>query len=155
VIKLHVNGHEVSGVSKCNPRKGYLALESEGSECHFKNLKIKELPSTNPTAEEVAKVADGNVSIFNGLDLTGWKTEKDEWKASDGHLRAAGKADLATEKKYGPIELIFDWRLPAKSTGGASMEAGGMTHAFTVKPGAWQRQTLKLETVRDPAPIVM
>ena len=30
VIKLEVNGKEVSGVSKCNPRKGYLALESEG-----------------------------------------------------------------------------------------------------------------------------
>src|SRR5262249_32386577 len=41
-LTLAVNGHVVSGVSKCNPRKGYLALESEGAECHFKNLKIKE-----------------------------------------------------------------------------------------------------------------
>src|SRR5438270_2527844 len=32
VIKLSVNGKEVSGVSKRNPRKGYLALEAEGSE---------------------------------------------------------------------------------------------------------------------------
>src|SRR5436309_1241174 len=48
VLKLAVNGKVVSGVSECNPRKGYLALESEGSECRFKNLKIKELPSTNP-----------------------------------------------------------------------------------------------------------
>ena len=47
-ITLAVNGHAVSGLSKCKPRKGYLALESEGSECHFRNLKIKELPSTNP-----------------------------------------------------------------------------------------------------------
>ena len=55
VIKLHVNGKEVSGVSECKPRKGYLALEAEGAECHFRNLKIKELPSTNPKEEEVAK----------------------------------------------------------------------------------------------------
>src|SRR5262249_47900576 len=41
-IKLAVNGKVVSGVSGCNPRKGYLALESEGSECHFRNLRIKE-----------------------------------------------------------------------------------------------------------------
>src|SRR5207244_13075672 len=66
VIKLHVNGKEVSGVSKCNPRKGYLALESEGAECHFKNLKIKELPSTNPKPEEVPKVAEAHASLFNG-----------------------------------------------------------------------------------------
>src|SRR6476659_4041919 len=79
-IKLHVNGKEVSGVSKCTPRKGYLALESEGAECRFRNLKIKELPSTNPKPEEVAKVAEGHVSLFNGTDLTGWKTEKDSWK---------------------------------------------------------------------------
>src|SRR5437763_11400956 len=46
-IKLHVNGKEVSGIRKCRPRKGYLALESEGAECHFRNLKIKELPSTH------------------------------------------------------------------------------------------------------------
>src|SRR5262245_62038722 len=54
-IKLHVNGKEVSGVSECKPRKGYLALESEGAECHFRNLKIKELPSTNPKEDEIAK----------------------------------------------------------------------------------------------------
>jgi hypothetical protein len=30
-IKLHVNGKEVSGVSKVTPRKGYLALDSEGA----------------------------------------------------------------------------------------------------------------------------
>src|SRR5438874_4313736 len=60
VLKLAVNGHAVSGVSKCSPRKGYLALESEGSECRFKNLKIKELPSTNPKEEEIADEAQGH-----------------------------------------------------------------------------------------------
>lgn len=50
-IKLAVNGKEVSGVSECKPRKGYLALEAEGAECHFKNLKIKELPSSATPAQ--------------------------------------------------------------------------------------------------------
>jgi hypothetical protein len=55
VLKLHVNGKEVSGISEVKPRKGYLALEAEGAECHFRNLKIKELPSTNPKDDEIAK----------------------------------------------------------------------------------------------------
>jgi hypothetical protein len=55
VLKLHVNGKEVSGISEVKPRKGYLALEAEGAECHFRNLKIKELPSTNPKEDEIAK----------------------------------------------------------------------------------------------------
>ena len=76
VLKLHVNGKEVSGVYECNPRKGYLALESEGSECRFKNLKIKELPSTNPKPSEICDVDKGWKCLFTGLDLSGWKAER-------------------------------------------------------------------------------
>jgi hypothetical protein len=125
-IKLHVNGKEVSGVSQCNPRKGYLALESEGAECHFKNITIKELPSTNPKPEECAKVAEGHVSLFDGLDLQGWKTEKDAWKVSGGRLVALGKEKLRTEEKFGPCELIFDWKLPAKSDGTCTVNVAGV-----------------------------
>src|SRR5262245_482178 len=111
VIKLEVNGKEVSGVSKCVPRKGYLALESEGAECHFKNLKIKELPSTNPKPEECAKVWEGHVSLFNGTDLKGWRTDLGQWTASGEALVPWEKAtaSLDTEKAFGPCELIFDW----------------------------------------------
>jgi hypothetical protein len=134
VIKLEVNGKEVSGVSKCNPRKGYLALESEGAECHFKNIKIKELPSTNPKPEEIAKVAEGHVSIFNGIDLTGWKTEKDAWEAAGGVLKTAGKENLVSEKKYGPCELIFDWKVPTNSKGTCTANVAGAD--CSVFPGA-------------------
>jgi len=44
VIKLSVNGKFVNGISKSTIRKGYLCLESEGAEIHFRNLKIIELP---------------------------------------------------------------------------------------------------------------
>ena len=69
VIKLAVNGKVVSGVSKCSPRKGYLALESEGSECRFRNLKIKELPSTNPKPEAIADVDQGFKRRLHGPRL--------------------------------------------------------------------------------------
>jgi hypothetical protein len=57
VIQLAVNGKVVSGGSECKPRKGYICLEAEGSEIHFRNLRIKELPSTNPQPDEIAKPA--------------------------------------------------------------------------------------------------
>lgn len=44
VIKLSVNGKFVNGISKSTAKKGYLCLESEGAEIHFRNLKITELP---------------------------------------------------------------------------------------------------------------
>jgi hypothetical protein len=124
-ITLAVNGHEVSGISKCNPRKGYLALESEGSECHFKNLKIKELPSTNPKPSETAKVAEGHRAMLNGLDLTGWKADEGAWKVNDGVVSSTGSSPLVSEAdKFSQCELIFDWKLPAKATTGWRVEVG-------------------------------
>jgi hypothetical protein len=122
-ITLAVNGHEVSGVSKCNPRKGYLALESEGSECHFKNLKIKELPSTNPKPEEVADEDKGFKSLYTGLDLSGWKVDdgaKKHWQPRDTVLHYDGKGEakdnaVRTEKEYeGGYEFLVDFKFPAK-----------------------------------------
>ncbi len=43
-VRLWVNGEEVSGGKDCNPSKGYLCLESEGSPVEFQGLKIRELP---------------------------------------------------------------------------------------------------------------
>jgi hypothetical protein len=43
-VRLWVNGEEVSGGSDCNPRTGYLCLESEGSPIEFRNIRIRELP---------------------------------------------------------------------------------------------------------------
>ena len=118
VITLAVNGYEVSGVSKCNPRKGYLALESEGSECHFKNLKIKELPSSNPKPDEVADVAQGHKQLYTGLDLSGWKVDdeaKKHWQPRDTVLHYDGKGqELRTEKEYGGAEVVVDFRFPNK-----------------------------------------
>lgn len=157
VIKLAVNGKEVSGVSKCSPRKGYLALESEGAECHFKNLKIKELPSTNPKPEDVAKAWEGHKSLFTGLDLSGWKSEGDSWKAAGGHLRCAGTAAITSEKAFGPGELIFDWKVPAKAEQKVTAEVGGRVLVFAqrpgAKPGTWQRETVATGAGTAPAPI--
>lgn len=122
VIKLSVNGKEVSGGSECSPRKGYICLESEGSECHFRNLRIRELPSTNPTPEETALEAQGFVPLYTGVDLSGWRKElghHGHWQPKDWILDYDGKStapdkSLWTEKEYGDFELICDWRLTGK-----------------------------------------
>lgn len=43
-IRLWVNGEEVSGGTDCEPRTGYLCLESEGAPVEFRNIRIRELP---------------------------------------------------------------------------------------------------------------
>lgn len=121
-LKLAVNGKVVSGGSQCSPRKGYLCLESEGSECHFRNIRIQELPSTNPKPEEIADIDEGFVSLYNGIDLAGWRVERGHeghWKPENWILSYDGKSEaedknLWSAKEYGDFELICDWRLNAK-----------------------------------------
>jgi hypothetical protein len=43
-VRLWVNGEEVSGGNDCEPRSGYLCLESEGAPVEFKELRIRKLP---------------------------------------------------------------------------------------------------------------
>lgn len=165
VIKLSVNGHLVSSVSQCSPRKGYLALESEGSECRFRNLKIKELPSTNPKPAEVANLDAGHKALFNGVSLEEWqqwqppgKSERNAWRVVDGKLVAGGRGYLATQKDFGPGELVFDWKVPARSiVTECSVCIGAQMRTVTLPKGhpagSWHRQTIKFERVAGPAPI--
>ncbi len=56
VVKLSVNGKFVNGLAKASQKKGYLCLESEGAEIHFRNLTIIELPDGVTSAEQTAPV---------------------------------------------------------------------------------------------------
>ena len=59
VVKLSVNGKFVNGISKASVKKGYICLESEGAEIHFRNIKIMELPPGITNAENTAPVVAG------------------------------------------------------------------------------------------------
>lgn len=54
-IKLAVNGKFVNGISKSTIKKGYLCLESEGAEIHFRNFKLTELPPGITSPNQIAK----------------------------------------------------------------------------------------------------
>ncbi len=120
---LAVNGKIVTRGYHLNPRKGYICLESEGSEVHFRNIRIRELPSSNPPTDVVAKKDEGFRSLYNGLDLRGWKQasgHENHWRAKDWILDYDGKSEakdknLWTQEAFGNFTLIVDWRLPAES----------------------------------------
>jgi len=60
VVKLSVNGKFVNGISKASVKKGYICLESEGAEIHFRNIKIMELPPGITNAENTAPEVPNN-----------------------------------------------------------------------------------------------
>lgn len=119
-LRLEVNGKEVTVAKDCVPRKGFLALESEGSECHFRNVVLKELPPTGASAEHTANSYEGFASLFNGVRFDGWlvpEGDNGHWKAKDGVIdydaqsEALGQKHLWTEKEYSDYTLIVDWRI--------------------------------------------
>ena len=58
VVKLSVNGKFVNGLSQASVKKGYLCLESEGAEIHFRNIQIMELPPGVTSEEQTAPVVE-------------------------------------------------------------------------------------------------
>ena len=58
-IKLAINGKFVNGISKATVKKGYICLESEGAEIHFRNIRIMELPPGVTSPEQTAPVVEG------------------------------------------------------------------------------------------------
>jgi hypothetical protein len=54
VAKLAVNGKVVNGISRSSQKKGYLCLESEGAEIHFRNIRIMELPPGVTSPDQAA-----------------------------------------------------------------------------------------------------
>ena len=149
VIKLAVNGKVVSGASLCQPRKGYICLESEGSEVHFRNIKIQTLPSSNPKGKDVARKATGYVSLYNGVSFSGWKHSSGHvahWKSEDWRLVCDGKGqgktkDLSSKKSLKNFHLIVDCRFAnsGKVQVPVKLRGGLLKTQVTVRKGAWNR----------------
>jgi hypothetical protein len=130
-VTLAVNGHEVTKGDHAAPCDGYLCLESEGSEIHFRNIRIKELPPSetggkgidanpnNPVnGPSAVGQGEGFVPLYNGLNFDGWKFGKEQ----EGHFKAdnwkitydGGGEDLWSQKSYKDFVLICDWRWTSK-----------------------------------------
>ena len=54
MVKLSVNGKFVNGIRDASYKKGYICLESEGKEIHFRKIRIMELPKGLADASNTA-----------------------------------------------------------------------------------------------------
>ncbi len=117
-ISLAVNGTLVTRGVDCSPSKGYICLESEGGIVDYRNMRIRELPDTEVDPEDVATVDRGYECLYTGVDLSGWSVAPgalEHWKSRDWILHYDGQASsgdtaLRTEREYGNIGFLFDFR---------------------------------------------
>lgn len=57
-VKLSINGKFVNSIREASMRKGYICLESEGAEIHFRKVRIMELPPGLANAENTVESLD-------------------------------------------------------------------------------------------------
>lgn len=120
-ISLAVNGKVVTRGKDCVPRKGYICLESEGGIVHYRNVRITELPDTKITDQQIAISDRGYMSIYNGLDLEGWKASADSlWKANDWTLKHDASPEqtsrLETTDEMESTRFVIDVKLKDKQS---------------------------------------
>ena len=144
-LRLSVNGKEVSGGSDCTYRKGFIALESEGSPVDFKNIRIKKLPDSGDlTSDMTAPDPGGYIPLYNGVDMDGWITTKDSlkiFKPSDWRLAVHSSAEPqviwsryhASSDSPETIDFFFDIKVP-ESMDLTQSNAGGLVFFNADKP---------------------
>lgn len=122
-ISLAVNGKVVTQGKDASPRKGYICLESEGGVVHYRNIKIKVLPDTPIDAKDIAIAYRGYRSLYNGLNLSGWKVSsraESAWKTQDWVLKFDGsiqesEAKLESSDSFTCTGAVVDFRFTNSS----------------------------------------
>jgi hypothetical protein len=69
----------------------------------------------------------GFEKLFNGKDLSGWKSTGDakKWGAENGVIYCSGGGGgwLMTEKEYGDFELHLEYKMPLKGNSGVAIRS--------------------------------
>ena len=168
IVQHWVNGQAVSGGSAVNPRKGYLCLESEGSEVLFRNLRILELPATGADESETAREDAGFAQMPLAPAPRGWTRQ--DWRWSGEALALA----LRSAEEYEDFDLFLDLRItgaavdvptrpqpdPARSElilppwdrFGFGPDAGWRRVACSYRDGAWTKVLLDGEEIEFSVP---
>ena len=88
--------------------------------------------AAEPNTLSEQEVADGWQLLFNGEDLSGWKTfnggEVSGWKVVDGILHNSGVGsdfggDISTVRQYTDFELSLEWQITPLSNSGIFIRA--------------------------------
>jgi len=125
---------------------------------HYRHIRIKELPDTPISPDQVAIANRGYRSLYTGLDLDGWKVAEEArslWTPNDWILKYSGEGTLPnrslfSDSSFADIGFIVDFRFPRKaapfelrlreSTGSLVVDPADPALAKLLVPGGqWNR----------------
>ncbi len=106
--------------------RGPLELQAHGTDLAFRDIYVREINTRDIGLTEEEK-ADGFISLFNGINLTGWQGNKTDYFALDGELvvqpERGGHGNLFTDKEYSDFIFRFEFLLTPGANNGLGIRA--------------------------------
>jgi len=99
-----------------------IELQAHGNRVEYRDVYVREIP--RPQAYEVseAEEKEGFVPLFNGMNMTGWIGNLNDYYAKDGMIvcdpAKGGYGNLYTEKEYSDFVLRFEFQLTSAANNG-------------------------------------
>ena len=105
---------------------GTIELQAHGNELAFRDIYVREI-NTKHIGLTDDEIADGFVSLFNGINLDGWQGNRTDYYAKDGEMLAnperGGHGNIYTDKEYSDFDFRFDFQLTPGANNGLGIRA--------------------------------
>jgi Domain of Unknown Function (DUF1080) len=112
---------------KALPKAGPIQLQTHGGEIRWRNVFIREIPSTE--ANEILRKhgTKGFEDVFNGTDFTGWAGPIDEYQVKDGAImcRPGKGGTIYTKDEYTDFVARVEYKLPPGGNNGLAIRYPG------------------------------
>ncbi len=112
-------------------RKGPIELQTHGGEIRWRNIFVREIPSSEANDILRKHGSTGFVDVFNGKDFAGWSGATANYEVKDGALvcRQGKGGNIFTNDQYGDFIARLEYRLPAGGNNGLAIRYPGKNDA--------------------------
>lgn len=140
-LKTFLNGTACASIKDSGAASGFIALQvhgigtdasKDGTQVHWRNLKIQELPAPEQNVLNAEEKAAGWKLLWDGKTSEGWRSihgdafPKGGWKMKDGVLsisesgggESAAAGDIITREKFKNFELSVDFKITPGANSG-------------------------------------
>ncbi|HKI38595.1 MAG TPA: DUF1080 domain-containing protein [Gemmataceae bacterium] len=112
---------------KALPRKGPIQLQTHGGEIRWRNMYVREIPSTEANAILREHGAKDFADVFNGKDFSGWAGPVDQYEVKDGAIvcRPNKGGTIYTSEEFSDFVARVEYKLPPGGNNGLAIRYPG------------------------------
>ena len=109
------------------PARGHIQLQTHGGEIRWKDIYVREIPSSEANATLESKNSEGFKPIFDGKTLADWAGAVDNYEVVDGAIRCKPEKGgvVYFNKEYGDFAARVEYKLPPGGNNGLAIRYPG------------------------------